>query len=162
LSIEEKHRCSKKLLSDGAVWTAYRPAPARVLETLFYFYLASMSQLRSSVLMTPLRATAPRLDLNTYQLFGMSSKQHRELGREREQIKVCTWGDEAVTSTTRHTERSKSVFNVHNVHDVHNRRGCGACLVNVVNIVNIENKLTPSATGGASVPTDTLEEPPSA
>jgi hypothetical protein len=78
LSIEEKHRCSKKLLSDGAVWTAYRPAPVRVLETLFYFYLASMSQLRSSVLVTPLCATACRLDLNTYQLFGMSSKQLRE------------------------------------------------------------------------------------
>jgi hypothetical protein len=103
-----------------------------------------MSQLRSSVLVTPLCATAPRLDLNTYLTFGLSSKQRRELGHQGRR------------------ERSKSVFNVHNVHDVHKRRGYRACPVNVVNIVNIENKFTPSVTGGASVPTYTPEEPPSA
>ena len=141
LSSEEKHRCSKKLLSDGAVWTAYRPAPARVLVTRFAYHLASMSQLRFTVLVTPLCATAPRLDLNTYLTFGLSSKQRRELGHQGRR------------------ERSKSVFNVHNVHDVHKRRGYRACPVNVVNIVNIENRFTPSVTGGASVPTYTAEVP---
>jgi hypothetical protein len=81
LSIDEKYRFSKKLSSDGAVWTAYRSAPARVLETLLHFYLASMSQLRSSVLVTPLCATAPRLDLNTYRLFGTSSPMPTLSGR---------------------------------------------------------------------------------
>ena len=75
LSSEEKHRCLNETSSDGAVWTAYWLAPARVPVTRFLYHLASMSQLRSSVLVTPLSATAPRLDLNTYRLFGMSSKQ---------------------------------------------------------------------------------------
>ena len=65
LSTEENYRCANELSSDGAVWTAYRPARARVLVTRFVFYLASMSQLGSSVIVTPLCATAPRLDLNT-------------------------------------------------------------------------------------------------
>ena len=75
LSTEEKHRCLNEMSSDGAVWRASRPAPARALVAHAVFDLASMSQLRSTVLVTPLCATACRLDLNTYQHFRMSSKQ---------------------------------------------------------------------------------------
>jgi hypothetical protein len=75
LSTEEKHRCLNEMSSDGAVWTACWPAPARVRVTRFLYRLASMSQLRSTVLVTPLCATACRLDLNTYLTFGPSSKQ---------------------------------------------------------------------------------------
>ena len=75
LSTEEKYRCLNEMSSDGAVWTACWPAPARVLVTRFVYHLASMSQLRSTVLVTPLCATALRLDLNTYRSFGLSSKR---------------------------------------------------------------------------------------
>ena len=82
LSMKEKYRCLNELSFDGAVWTARRSAPARILVIRFLYHLASMSQLRSTVLVTPLPAAACRLDHNTYRFFGMSSK-HRRTNRCR-------------------------------------------------------------------------------
>ena len=60
---------------EGAEWTANRPAPARAPAAHCCSVLASMSQPRSSVVKTPLPATASRLDLNTYRTCRTSSKQ---------------------------------------------------------------------------------------
>jgi hypothetical protein len=76
---EENHPPSNlRYRCRSAAQIAYRLAPARALAARrFMLYLASMSQPRSSVLVTPQLTTVSRVDLNTYLFVAPSSKQSR-------------------------------------------------------------------------------------